>query len=372
MSVPSQQSTFSLSPQNAKITDDGTFAVGSHTWHRFLINRIGGLSQQMQTVLPPENGSVIVPKGSYKFGAFVQSQLAFIPRLEGNIGWLLQACMGDATSVADANYTASGFVETNHVGVNAHVFRFDPSDSSFQPWIAVRRTVPGDTVMGEVGYDSKVTDLTFTVPGAGLIQATAGILGRQFFQEDPSGWSYAAPFEGSDSVPMSGRGFVKIGGTRYPITALQVSINNGVTTPQQEMVVGSFHPDDMVALSRQVQLRIVYKWHNPELYRRVLNGGPSALDWDTMPFVTQTAGVTPAFEAEFGSAGEIGAADDQAYKLKFFANKVSWLLDQGGVELAAGDILQVPFVGTVEDVGDGSDYFVIAVENGVSNYTWPS
>lgn len=373
MSAPSQKSVFSFAPQEAKIGESGTFTVGDYTWNRLLVNRVGGLAQQMQTVLPPENGSVIVPKGSYKFGAFVATELEFLPRLEGNLGWLLHACMGDYTGVADANFTASGFIGGgDHDGVNAHVFRFDPSDSAYQPWMAVRRTIPGDTTIGEMGYDTKIETLQFTIPGAGLIQGAMGIRGRQFVQGDPSGWTYAAAFEGSNSLPMSGRGHVYLAGSELPLTALQVTIMNGLSSVQQEMILGSFYPDDMIALSRVISFRAVYKWQNAELYRRILNGGPSAVNWDAEPYVTERSGNTAAFEAEFGSAGLIGATDDQAYKLKLFANKVSWLFDANGVELAAGDILQMPFVGTVEDPGDGSDYFQIAIENDVANYNWPT
>lgn len=372
MSVPSQQSTFSIAPQGAKV-GDGVWTTSNYTWHRYRVPRVSGLSQQMQTVLPPENGGVITATGAYKFGAFVGTEIDLIPRLENNFGWLLEAALGAVTSVANARYTASGFVE-DVTGVNAHVFRFDPSDSSYQPWLAVRRTIPGaSTTYGEIGYDCKVGSLRLNVPAGGLLTSRIGIVGRRPIQEDPTGWTYADPFEGSDSIPQGMRGSLSIAGSTLPVTGLSIDIINGLSTPQQEMVIGSFYPDDFVALTRGCTIRAVYKWANADLYRQILNGGAANLEWDSMPYITETVGTTRAFHAEFFSAGNIsGSSPSQPFKMKIFANKVAWQFDAAGVELAAGDILMLPFVGTVLDTGDGSDYFEIAIENGEANYTWPS
>ncbi len=138
------------------------------------------------------------------------------------------------------------------------------------------------------------------------------------------------------------------------------------------MIIGSFNPDDFVPLQRGCTIRAVYKWANAELYRKILNGGAAELNWDDEPFITETVGNVRAFAAEFGSAAEIPAASNgQSYKMKFFANKVVWQFDAAGVELQAGEILALPFVGTVIDPGDGIDYFQIVLENDATSYTWP-
>lgn len=373
-SVPSQKSTFSVAPQEAKIGAGAVLTTASKTWHRYRIPRISGLAQQMQANLPPENGSVITATGTYKFGAFVGSEIDLIPRVEDSIGWLLEAALGVASSVADSTYTASGFVP-GPTGVNAHLFRFKPDDSSFQPWIAVRRTIPNSdgTSDGEVGYDCKVGSLRINVPAGGLMNARLGIVGRAFFSEDPVSWSYAESFEGSESIPQGMRGSLKLAGQPLPVTGLSIEISNGLSTPQQEMIIGEFNPDDFVALYRGCTIRAVYKWANADLYEKILYGGVGNVVWSSEPFITKTVGTDRAFQAEFWASTDIpGSSPAQPYKMKIFANKVAWQFDAAGIELQAGEILMLPFVGTVLDTGDGSDYFQIAIENAADNYTWPT
>lgn len=372
MSVPSQKSTFSIAPQHIKLQDNA-FTTASYTWHRYRVPRMSGLAQQMQANLPPENGGVIVATGTYKFGAFVGSEIDIIPRIEDNFGWLLEATLGAVTSVTGARYTASGFV-SDVTGVNSHLFHFDPVDSSAQPWLAVRRTIPNSdgTNLGEVGWDCKVGSLRVNVPAGGLMNARMGIVGRAFKQESPAAWTYAEAFEDSKSIPQGMRGSLKVGPTALPITGLSIEIMNGLSTPQQEMIIGSFNPDDFVALYRGCTLRAVYKWANPDLYQQILMGGAGNFNWDSSPFITQTSGSVRAFQAEFWSPVNIaGSSPLQPYKMKIFANKVSWQFDQAGVELAAGEILMLPFIGTVLDPADGSDYFQIAIENAAAGYVWP-
>lgn len=376
-SQPSQKSTFSFAPQAAKL-EEGAFTVANYDWYRHYVPRTAGLAQQMQTVLPLENGSVITATGAYKFGAFVGSEIDIIPRLEDVFGWLLEATMGAVTSVNNANYNVSGF-ETGHTGVRASLFRFKTDDSAYLPWLAIRRTIPrtsgGD--IGEVGWDCKVNNLRFTIPGAGLVTARMGFVGRKFKQESPGAWTYENAFEGSESIPQAGRGEVLMDNEAVTVTGLTVDIMNNLTSVQQEMVVGSLFPDDFVPLTRGCTLRMMLKWSDAELYRRILNGGPSAVEWDSEPFISEISGTVRPFAATFESAADIGATG-QPYRLRFFANKVAWLFDGAGIELQAGDILSLPFVGTVLDAGDSStDYFQIALETasaagGGTGYTWPT
>jgi hypothetical protein len=141
------------------------------------------------------------------------------------------------------------------------------------------------------------------------------------------------------------------------------------------MVVGSLHPDDFVSLNREMRVRITYKWQNADFYRKLLTGSVSEEDWNALPFIQDTAGATKAFEATFFSPGTIPSSDDGSgnevpYMLKVIANRMTWQIDRGGVELRAGDIIQVPYVGTALEPAAGQEYIEVIVHND-STYTIP-
>lgn len=386
MSVPSQGGLFALAPQNGRFGDanQDNFVSANHTFHKMRATRVAFGTQQNQQNFPFEVGGTIVPTGSFKSGVFAAGDVDFIPRVENVLGYILRAALGNMTTTEDAMWDPITGTDTNGgavTNINTHVASFDPAGSFIQPWMAIRVFIPGSNASnayGEEAIDAKVNALRLTIPAAGLLQATASFVARTPkypSAADVNAWTYGNEFENSLSVPHAGRGEILIGGEEYPITAATVELMNGLTTPQQEQVVGSYYPDDFVALNRMSQIRIVYKWENPQLWNRILTGQPvGETEWQSIPFQQDTQGSTKAFEATFYSPGEIPDSDDgngnpQPYMLKVIANRVVWSIDQNGIELQPGNIIQVPFVGTVLEPEDGLSYIDFVMHNNTV-YDW--
>ena len=358
MSVPAQAGVVGLTVQNAKIGDGGSFTPASYDWIRFKAPRVTFGPIQGDQVFVPEVGGTIVPTGAYKDSLYVGGQADVIPRLERSFPLMLLAVMGNASSVTGKD--ADG---TSVSGVNTHVINFSTVSDYDIPWLGVRVQIPGRTagdVYGITGYDCKVSSLRLTIPAMGKIAARVTMVGRNVLQEEAPSFTWDNTYEDHQSAPDVGNGYVKIGGTEYPITGMVVDFNNSLTTPQQEMVVGSFNPDDFVPLFRSMTIRFVYKWADPDLYQRIYNGSTSATDWNPNPLKIDTSGATFAFEANFLSPGMITGSTP--YALRIRANRVV-LQDTGPIELVAGSILQKEFVLTVLEPASGN-YAQFLVTNG--------
>ncbi len=360
MSVPAQGGLFGVALQAAKIGRDGTFANGDLDWYKMRAMRIGLGAVQDQQVFPPEVGGIIVPTGAFKQARFFAGDVVLIPRLEESIGLLLFGAMGDASSISNKNADGESIT-----GLYTHVFTFDPDSSYYLPWMAVRRTVPGaeeaDT-HGELGFDCKVANLRLTIPQMGKVAAQLTVIGRDFKFDDGSDWAWKnEDFESHESSPDVGAGNFKLGGVQYPIVAAVIDMVNGLTTPRDEMVIGDFAPDDFVPLTRAMTIRIVYKWEDPALFRKIYTGTAEGTEWTNLPFMDETNG-NYAFEASFESPGKVGTTD-APYRLLIRANRVTWAPD-GPVELRGGTIVQQTFVGTVLAPDTGDSYAEIIVENG--------
>lgn len=360
MSVPAQGGVIGLAVQASKIGDGGSFTPGSYTWIKFKAPRVMMDIIQGDQIFPPEVGGGIIPTGAYKDSMYPAGQFDVIPRLERSLPLLLKAIMGNASSVTGKD--ADG---TTVAGVNTHVINFNPTTDYSIPWIAVRRMIPGATAsdnFGQTAYDCKLSSLRLTVPAAGKLAARFTMVGRDVHQEENPSWTWDnASFEAFQSSPDAGRGYLKIGGVEYPITGMVIDFNNSLTTPQQEMIIGSFHPDDYVPLFRSMTLRFVYKWANPDLYQQIFNGGASSTTWDSLPFLEDTSGADFAFEASFQSPGNIGVTSTP-YELRIRGNRIT-IAPDGPIELQGGAILQQSFVATILEPDTGN-YCQFLVTNG--------
>lgn len=360
MSVPAQGGLYGVALQPAKIGRTGTFDQSALSWYKMRSMNVAVGAVQDQQVFPPEVGGIIVPTGAYKQARFFAGTVDLVPRLEKSIGLLMLGAMGDVSSITGVN--ADGVVVS---GLYTHVFTFDATSSYTLPWLAVRRTVPGAEVAdthGELGFDCKVANLRLTIPQMGKVALRLTIIGRDFEFDDASAWTWEnADFESHESTPDVGAGEFKIGGVTYPVTAAIIDMVNGLTTPRDEMVVGDFAPDDFVPLTRAMTIRIVYKWEDPELFRKIYTGTADGTEWTNLPFATETNG-NYGFEAKFESPGNIGATG-APYRLLVRADKVTWAPD-GPVELRGGTIVQQTYIGTVLEPPSGGEYAQIIVENG--------
>jgi hypothetical protein len=364
MSISAQGGVVSFAEQPAKIGVDGTFDHTTLDWYKVRAPRISLGTVQDQQTFPLEVGGTLTPTGSFKQGYFFAGELDLIPRLEQAFGFLVKATLGVASTVTGKD--ADGNVV---VGVNTHIFRFDPAAPSAQPWMAVRRVVPGASAgqkLGELGFDCKIQSLDFTVPAKGKVAASMSMMGRDVNYDDASTWVYENEFEDSTSSPDAGRGQFKIGGVQYPIIGAQLSISNGLSTPDQEMVIGDFRPDDFIALTRGATIRIVYKYENPDLYKKILTGAANGTEWSSLPFIVNTAGAVFAFDARFQSPALIGATN-VPYEMRIRANRVTWAVDRP-IELQAGGIITQTFTGTILEPAEGEDYIQILIVNDQASY----
>lgn len=375
MSVPSQSAVFSVGVQSAKVGDDA-LNVSTVQWYRTRAPRISAGTVQMQDNFPLETGGPIVPTGTFKSAQYGAGDVEMIPRVQEFIGFLLYGALGDVQSATDATWdtATNAFTSATETGVNAHRFVFDPASSFTQPWLALRTMTPGATAdknFGQVFADSKVGALQLNIPAMGLLGSTVSFQSRKVTYppaSDVNQWTYQNTVEDSLSAVHAGRGSFLVGGEQLPITNASIQLVNNLTTPEQEMVVGSYHPDDFIAQSREMRVSITVKWQNADFYRKILTGAVDESDWQSLPHILDTNGATKAFEATFYSPGTIPGSNDGSgnplpYMLKIIANRMSWQIDRGGIELRAGEIIQVPYIGTVLEPAEGEEYCEFILHN---------
>lgn len=364
MTISAQGGVFGYAEQDAMVGRNGTFDHTDLTWYKVRSPRVSVGTIQDQQVFPLEIGGVLTPDGAFKQQYFFAGDADLVPRLENSLGILLKGAMGQASSVTGKN--ADGGTS---VGVNTHIFNYVAADNSSLPWMAVRRLIPGAIAAqnsGETGFDCKVANVRITVPNIGKIVTRASFIGRDVELDDGSTWVWEnAAFEDSSSTPDAGRGSFLIGGVEYPILGATIDLVNGLTNPRQEGIVGDFRPDTFTCLTRNAVIRIVYKYENDDLYRKLLTGTADGTDWNSLPFTQVSSAGGYAFDARFQSPGLIGVTE-VPYELRIRANKVTWAVD-GPPELAAGGFVTQSFVGTVLQPSSGN-YLEMVMVNGQTSY----
>lgn len=347
MTVLAQTGAFGWGIQTAK----GTLAT---VWYRHKANDINFGTQQDLRTFPLEVGGGITPTGAYKGGAFIAGGATFQPRLEDQLGWMIKALMGAVATTPD----------TPEVGVNEHIFKF-ATDVSSLPWISVRKLVPGTAKLGEIGKDCKVTTMRFNFPQNGILQARMDAVGREPTLAETAAvdaWTWFAANEDYVSVPITCTtdAFVKVpaSGSALPVVNLSVTMANNLTSPQQEMIIGSPYPDDFVPVSRAATIQATVKWADPDLYQQIVTGSAGGTAWSATPYVTD-------FQAKVTSPGVIGATATK-YTLIIDAERVMWSAG-GPPVLAGGEMVMMPLVGTVIEPTSG-EYLTFTVLNEAATY----
>jgi hypothetical protein len=375
MPVAAQPSIISFAPQTAKL-GDGAFTVSSYNWRQFRAPSITGGTMQGQGVLPPETGGPMTPSGAYKTGASGALEADIIVRLKGEIGYLLEAALGNVSSVADSKYTASGW-QSNTAGTYGHLFRFSPSGQADVPWLAVRKFVPGLTSsenFGEGFYDAKLSTLRLNIPASNIMTARVGFQGRiPFFPSatDVNNWTYANTLEGgSGSLAHTGQAGsgvgLRIGSTIPKIEALTVDITNTILTPQ---IVGTPYPDDVVVVSRAVTMQASVLWENPTLWRKIYGGGASGTSWNIKPYIEETLSNVRAFAFEAVSPDYITGSTP--YVLRVMADNVVMQMDPTSMRLVPGDLIRFNVgIQVLQPENPAHDYIILSLDNAVSSYSW--
>jgi hypothetical protein len=305
-------------------------------------------------------GSVITPRGAFRAGFFAGGGINFTPRLLNDVAWLLSAALGE-------NPVTS--VDTPVAGVNRHRWTIDGSEDTLF-WGTVRQLIPGTSTLGIEARDNKVTALRLVIPQSGLVQGRVDWVGRLFNDiddqvlfEDPS-WTPA--FEDFETVPVSTKGGVVIAGlngsAELPVVGIAVEISNAVTTPQQEMIVGSWSPDDFAQVARTLTYRTTVKWSNPDDYQRVVGGAASATDMSESVF-------EGAVTVETQAPGVITGATP--YELEISSPNVIWQMT--APRLAGANIIMTDLVGTA--IKKGSDNYMLMdlfTDSADGGLAWPT
>jgi len=323
-----------------------------------------------------EVGGTPYPTGAYKASEFFGGGGTLQVRLEDAFALLLYALTGFASDMGAVD------VEGNAVAsVASHQFRFRADtalNSVSLPWLAVRKYLPGAAAgedIEEIGVDCRLASLRIAIPQSGVMVATPAFIGRKGIMADSSfdNWN---DFDAFDSLPISTQGHFKLHdegtvapfgtgvGTEYPALGIMLDFANATTMPQQEMIIGDYHPDDFAVLQRRLSIRWMYKWQDDVLYRQIkANAGTGAsIEWSPLVYKS-------AFELLLESAASIPTTS-QPYQFYVHAPSVNWQ-SEGSPRLAGGGMLAIPMIGTVLEPTSG-DYAEVRMCHDDVAYQWES
>lgn len=372
MSIPSQSKNWSFAPQAAKAVDPAGLELLNPDYYRVYASNMQVGSVNGQEIFPLELSGAMTPTGVFKSQHLYRGQVDLFPRLENAFGWLLHAAFGNSTSTPGEDMHGNAVT-----GVVTHKFEFNTASEYYLPWFASRSRDLGRTAVensGEIGGDLKMGSLALTIPAMGKITARIGFDGRfGYFDDTPNTWTYENELEDSTSVPDSGSSSLTIGGESYPLVGIVMELQNALST-DNEMIVGSFNPDDIIPLTRSLTFRIQYKYENAELCRLIYNGDKAALEWSSLPTVIQTDLTNPAapvyaLEAIFAAPAVIPGTTNK-YRLGVRANKITIAKD-GVNQTRPGSIVVESYTITVLD-HPTLPYAEALLENAIPNYTWPT
>jgi len=318
--------------------------------------------------MPPEVGGVPLPDGAHKLGAYYAGIADIVPRLEDDIGWLFYAACGAVSTVSDVP----------EAGLFTHYFRMDPSNYLALKWLTIRSVTPapeGGAESGEQCLDTRVASIVFNFAAAARLTARVTTLGREpTFSDDVSGWSWDAEPEGPESIPTSvntvGYGFKipDLQANALPTQLARVTFGNMVTQPQQEFVLGSPYPDDIVSLYRNITIDVDYKWEDQSLYHKLVAGGGTGASIPWSPMVYDTNDGDDGFGVMMASPAVV-VGQLYPYSIEIVAERVFWF-PVAPPEIAGLNLLRMPIRGIVGRPASG-DPFSIKLVNEVSSYTWP-
>lgn len=272
-------------------------------------------------------------------------------------------------------YAAVGY-ETEDA--KEHFFTY-AADQETIDWVTIRKVIPGDTKLWMQALDCKLAMARFIVPQAGPIAARIDGVGRvPTFPENPadSDWAYET-MDDPDAFPIANatgmfRFTQDFAFNELGVTGMIFEIVNLLTTPQEEMVVGSNFPEDFGVRGRAVTCRFVYRWKNPDLTRQIMTGTVTGEEaWTPSVFTTD-------LEALVTTPGGMGDDQEDPYRLRFIAPKVEFR-QNGPVRLVGNQTIAVEYIGSVlTPEGTGSplrggdgEYFAVALRNEEASYVWP-
>lgn len=361
MTVPASEGIFGFAAQSAK------GSLGS-TWYRHKASDVNLGTQQSVQFFPPEVGGGVHPTGAFKAFAFGGGTVSMLPRLENVLGWLVYAASGQLSNMSG----------TPEAGMHRH--RFMPADDpEDMKWLSLRKYIPSSTGatgdLGEVIQDVRVTSMRFIVGAGAIVASNWGFMGLVPTLDETAavgeaqGWTWTNAYETYESVPLGNKGGLKmpLGSAERKATGCTIDIINRYTAPQEELVIGSYYPDDFILQGQTMMVRWLYKWKDKELYDFIVtNGGtPSGagvVAWSPVVYTSDFELITESPAVVSGKSNP--------YRMRFYAQQMAWM-SEGTPRLVGGGWLALPFVGTALEQATIRDTFYIDLDNETSDYAWP-
>lgn len=284
------KSYFGMSKQSAK----GSTVSTDSLFKYFYFSRGTGMTPA-PIVLPLEQevGSGSLTRDMTSVGLTTTGGAEFIPRPD-SLGLMLLGALGDVSTVTGASY-------------NTHTFKF-ATDEFDIPYYTMRRE---SAVGGEVFPDVRVAALGFQFRAANYLRATMGLLGASEPTYASSvSWS---PTDYMDSTPpmLTCKGAFELPtGTSLKVLRGSLLINNAMPL-QEQMIVGSYTPDDIELTARGVVVSATVKV-NKALYEKMMYDPAQGGSWQ--PDILKEADLNIKFQ----TASDVGGS--QPYEVSFHFN----------------------------------------------------
>lgn len=337
-----------------KQTAQGTIQSNDANFHYFAFSACGYGPQQAQAALPIEAGDIRpLPGGHYKTGLMFAGTVTMIPRLENRIAYLLEAAIGDISTVGadqtiDQKIAASG----SNTGVHVHQFLYlydaTGAGTNWQlPYLTTHRFLPSQsdsTDVGEISQDACVSLLQLNAGAGGIASANVGMVGRGFdgtiWDLNPS-WSAPTLDDPDSFLATACTGFVKVAFTdgtpgtvtTQNVTGLRLSFINNLYPPARARIVGSPFHVDHPNLGRNTILEIPQLVSDYDTYMQVFSGAQNPVADGGFSCVPLSGDV----DVELQSPMEIaGAASTAYYTFRFRTTQGNAKFTVDPVALVAG------------------------------------
>jgi len=408
MTTTAQAVAFAPQPGNAPGNDSASALVSvtdeSYRW--LTTSNISLATAQDQKPLPLEMAGSLLPRAVYKGGAFVGGTIALIPRVSGShLHWLLFSLTSSWAHKAD------GTKHDHYYGTGDDpVATWDPSSETTKAatgggandtdyFLSAKRLFPKPdsassitTRSGETYEDLRASNLRITFAPAAPVAFEFGLVGRKSALVkntsagaatywDPKYKDTALGFPGlpdNSSFLLGCKGEMKMpaGGTDLNLSSTGAEINIAalLTSPQDEQIMFSYHPETFRVLARNVTVSIRIKRNVLAMYSNIYaNGGE---EWS--PTVWKN-GAPLSIVAESPDDAEFGTFPGQ---LEFWAKDIEWSM--APLLSDAGKILGGVITGTVTEPEGNTAAWYLRIrndrdpdidENGdasVGFYNWPT
>lgn len=361
----------------------GAVTAGTHSYKVTFVGGVGettpGTASSVETAIDTDGqtiGLTAIPLGGA--GTIARKIYRTVAGNAGAYKLLATIANNSATTfsdtIADAALGASAPVTNTTVTQSGStLFSVDPLDDSNLPWITLRKVIPGDSAGGyqqEFFYDCRLAALSITIPAMGLMSHEFSFVGRvpQWKDGKPTAGTdpgeFGAAFEDADTIGQGAIGGVTLSGFsggELPdggaFTHAQIVLANQFSTPQEEMIIGSYYPDDMACLSRGALVRLIYKWKDASLYR-ALNMAAA----DGLTGIREWTPIVKTSPVEITSQSPVAVPEFVSqYGFKFSADKVDWIMSP--VTMAPRKLVQVELIGTIKQATVGNATWAIELTN---------